>query len=73
MSTPATTTSRTDKNLDAALATVQTEIGRTDGKASGCCQGLEVLVRQPRWYPAAIVWNTFFVSQRFSSSILTTP
>ncbi|MYS77159.1 integral membrane plasmid transfer protein, partial [Streptomyces sp. SID5926] len=32
MSTPATTTSRTDKNLDAAPATVQTEIGRTDGK-----------------------------------------
>lgn len=26
-----------------------------------------------RWYLAAIVWNTFFGSQRVSSSIRTTP
>ncbi|MER7496402.1 Pycsar system effector family protein [Streptomyces pharetrae] len=34
MSTPTTIPSLTDKNLEAALATVQAEIGRTDGKAS---------------------------------------
>jgi hypothetical protein len=34
MSAPTTTPSLTDRNLEAALATVQTEIGRTDGKAS---------------------------------------
>ncbi|WP_086739684.1 Pycsar system effector family protein [Streptomyces glaucescens] len=34
MSTPTTTPSLTDKNLEAALVTVQTEIARTDSKAS---------------------------------------
>lgn len=34
MSTPTTTTSLADKYLETALATVQTEIGRTDGKAN---------------------------------------
>ncbi|CAC36626.1 DUF5706 domain-containing protein [Streptomyces sp. NRRL_B-16638] len=61
MSTP-TTTSLTDKNLDAALATVQTEIGRTDGKASlllaftgATLAGLATLAGQPLPMPARVL------------------
>ncbi|MER6342281.1 Pycsar system effector family protein [Streptomyces tendae] len=61
MSTP-TTTSLTDKNLDAALATVQTEIGRTDGKSSlllafngATLAGLAALAGQPLPMPARVL------------------
>lgn len=61
MSTP-TTTSLTDKNLDAALATVQTEIGRTDGKSSlllafngAALAGLAALAGQPLPMPTRVL------------------
>ncbi|MFE6629796.1 Pycsar system effector family protein [Streptomyces rochei] len=62
MSTPTTTTHLTDKNLEAALATVQTEIGRTDGKASlllafngAVLAGLASLAREPLPTPTRVL------------------
>ncbi|MEV5644101.1 Pycsar system effector family protein [Streptomyces flaveolus] len=62
MSAPTTTPSLTDRNLEAALATVQTEIGRTDGKASlllafngACLAGLASLAGEDLPTPTRVL------------------